>query len=264
MVSLNKISSCPPKQKHQTNEFSVKQEIAKEGILPFGKFIARSIRIPSVPVGRLFGRSSKPTLEETPLGGLTLHWIISIILILATAAQHNAQSSYEILVSLYSFTIDATFASLLGFGLLFLRFSSARKWALKSKANSVVSIIAATIFTIANVFPLIAAWVPPTKNFEAVTGKNIPWFTTPVVGWSLIVLGVVYWIGFYYVIPHIGNHRGKELKVHRKLFFQEEHGYPVQWHEQLSFRWVVVRNRADSFGYADEEIEIRLRGEEPI
>lgn len=263
----------------------MKQEIAKEGVLPFRKFIAQNIRVPSIPVGRLFGRFSKPVTEETPAGGLVLHWIISVILILATAAQVDPIASYTILVSLYGYAIDAFFGLLLGLGLLFLRFSSARKWALKSKANPFVSVSAALLFTIVNAFPIISAWVPPSKTVKHLDtsnnnttsnglessfpiGSKNPWFATPTVGWSLIALGVAYWFGFYYVVPRIGSHKGKELKVRRRLFFQEEHGYPVQWHEQLNFSWIIMNHNGSDAGlsnYADnEEIEVRLRGEEPV
>lgn len=208
-------------------------------------------------------------MEETPAGGLVLHWIMSVILILATAAQVNPKAYYAILVSLYSYNIDAFFGLFLGLGLLFLRFSSARKWALKSKTNSYVSTTAALLFTIANAFPIISAWVPPSEIVHDVdaslpVGNKYPWFTTPTIGWGLITLSVTYWFGFYYLVPQIGDHKGKEMKVHRKLFFQEEHGYPVQWHEQLNFSWVVMNNGPGgglSHHVDSEEIEVRLKGE---
>lgn len=72
----------------------------------------------------------------------------------------------------------------------------------------------------------------------------------------------MYWFGFYHLIPKVGGHKGRELKIHRKLFFHEEHGYPVQWHEQLNFSWVITSTSADFSHYADEEIEIvEMRGE---
>lgn len=207
-------------------------------------------------------------MEETPAGGLVLHWIISVILTLATANQVDPRASYAILVSLFSYTIDAFLDLLLGLGLLFLRFSSARKWALKSKTKSYVSITAALLFTIVNAFPIISAWVPPSEtvidvNASFPVGNKYPWFATPTVGWGLIMLSVTYWFGFYYLVPQIGDHKGKEMKVHRKLFFQEEHGYPVQWHEQLNFSWVVIKNGPGGgwLNHVDnEEIEVRLKG----
>lgn len=240
----------------------VKQEIAKEGVLPFGRLVANSIAIPAIPFGRLFGRTSKSEPEETPIGGLGLHWIISVLLILATGAQKNPRASYSILVNLFSYSIDVFFGLLLGAGLVFLRLSSSRNWAKKSQAIPWVSLTAGAIFAVANGFPFIASWVPPSKNEESLN-VEAPWFATPTVGWCLIGAGVLYWAAFYYLVPRIGDHRGKELKVHRILFFHEEHGYPVQWHERLNFSWVVKNGSAEP-QHAEEEIEVRLRKENGI
>lgn len=120
-------------------------------MLPFRRFIASSISVPSIPFGRLLGRSYKPVMEETPIGGLVLHWVISTLMILATAAQKDINASYRLLVLLYSYGIDALFGFMLGGGLLFLRFSSSRKGALKSKSKSksksYISVVAAVILT---------------------------------------------------------------------------------------------------------------------
>ncbi|KAL9131578.1 MAG: hypothetical protein Q9217_000535 [Psora testacea] len=207
---------------------------------------------------------SRPVQDETPIGALILHWSFSTLLILATGAQTSPYASYQILVSLYSYTIDAIFGLCLGAGLLFLRLASGRKWAQKSRAGSgfspSISIVAAALFTITNAFPIIAAWIPPSGRFQALAGTYFPWYSTPTVGWSVIVLGVVYWLVFRYVVPHIGDHRGKKLKVQRKLFFHEEHHYPVQWHEQIKFEWVTSRSSGNDFEWADEEIDVRIRG----
>lgn len=240
----------------------VKQEIAKEGILPFGRLVANSIAIPAIPFGRIFGRTSKSQPEETPIGALGLHWIISVLLILATGAQKDPRASYTILVNLYSYSIDVFFGLLLGAGLVFLRLSSSRNWAKKSKAIPWVSFTSGAIFAVANAFPFIASWVPPSGN-EKSLNMGGPWFAAPTVGWCLIGAGILYWAAFYYFVPRIGDHRGKELKVHRILFFHEEHGYPVQWHERLNFSWVVKNGSAEP-QYAEEEIEVRLRKETGI
>lgn len=235
----------------------VKQEIAKEGVLPFGRLIADSVAIPANPFRHLSGRPSKSSPEEIPIGGLCLHWIISVLLILATGAQSNPTASYTILVNLYSYSIDVFFGLLLGTGLVFLRLSSSRHWARKSNAVPWVSITAGAIFAVANGFPFIASWVPPSQNEESLN-VGAPWFATPTVGWCLIGAGVFYWAAFYYLVPRIGDHRGKELRVHRILFFHEEHGYPVQWHERLNFRWAIKNSPTDP-QRAEEALEVRLR-----
>ncbi|MCJ1460573.1 hypothetical protein MMC28_010955 [Mycoblastus sanguinarius] len=213
----------------------VKQEIAKEGILPFRRFISRNFSMPNILIGKLPGRLLKPVQDETPIGALILHWSLSVLLILATGAQKNPDASYQILKSRAG-----------------------------SGFNTVVSTVAAALFTIANAFPIIAAWIPPTGKLHASTGIYFPWYATPTVGWTVIALGFVYWLVFRYIVPHIGDHKGKKLKVQRKLFFHEEHQYPVQWHEQLKFDWVTSRSSGDDFAWADEDIEVRVRGQKAL
>src|SRR6266511_2921199 len=86
----------------------VKQEIAKEGILPFSKFFARNIGFRREP------KSESETSEATPVGALTLHWIFSLLLILGSFKETPDQS-YNLFVNLYSFTIDALFGFCVGF-----------------------------------------------------------------------------------------------------------------------------------------------------
>ena len=244
---------------------TVKQEIAKEGILPFREYISRSFTMPNIPIGKLFGRTSKPIQDETPVGALILHWSLSVLLILATGAQTNPTASYQILVSLYSYTVDAFFGLCLGAGLLFLRFASRRKWARKSRAgsgiNPVISIIAAVLFTIANAYPVVTAWIPPSSAFQKAMSKYFPWYSTPTVGWTVIALGVVYWLSFRFVVPRVGDHKGKRMKVQRKLYFHEEHGYPVQWHEQIRFDWITTGLVGNDFPWEDEDVEVKVSGQ---
>lgn len=234
-------------------------------MLPFRNFIAQSIQVPGVPLGKLFGRKkSGPVYEEIPAGALALHWTVSVILILATAAQERVQASYDILVSLYSYVIGAFFGVLLGSGLIYLRLTKRRKWSQKSLMNPYVSFSAALLFTIANLFPIISSWIPPSRGTAPSTGSSVPWFTTPTVGWSLIAFGILYWIGFYFVVPRVGSHGGKRLQVHHQLFFHEEHGYPVQWHERVGFQWIVINFSEQRSSHAVEEVEVRMMGQQGI
>ncbi|KAG8528529.1 uncharacterized protein KY384_007447 [Bacidia gigantensis] len=237
---------------------AVKQEIAKEGVLPFRKFISRSY---NVDVRKLFGKSETSIQNETPIGALILHWSLTILLILATGAQHDPTDSYRILVSLCSYVVDAFFGVCLGGGLLFLRFYGPRKWNNKSKKGagikSGVSVVAALLFTMTNAFPIVASWIPPSNGFAATTGSYLPWYTTPTVGWSVIICGVIYWLVFHFVVPHVGSHRGFTLRVQRTLFFRGEAEHPVQEHEQIKFEWLEdVSNGSDS-GHTTEVIETR-------
>lgn len=192
----------------------VKQEIAKEGILPFRRFLSRglkSLRIPTL-------RSNVQDLpEDIPVGALVLHLSMSILLILGTWTL-TAADTYSLLVDLYSYTIDALFGASLGLSLLVLRLSS-RSWASHSRNSGfrihpLISILAASVFGIANLYPLAGKWIPP-KIYILL---KVPWYTTAVVGTSIMACGVLWWAGFLFVMPRIGRgHVGRYMLVTRKL-----------------------------------------------
>ena len=247
---------------------TVKQEIAKEGVIPFrgvGKFIAKSYEMPDINIKKLFGGSSDPIKEETPVGALILHWSLTTVLILATGAQKDPSESYRILVSLYSYVVDAFFGVCLGGGLLFLRCYGGRKWYQKARDGggiaSWISIIAALLFTIANAFPVIASWIPPSRNFNPPTGGGIAWYTTPTVGWSVIACGVVYWLIFRFVIPHTGSRKGHRLRIQRKLLFRGEEEHPVQTLEKIKWEWITDSTSGSNARRPEEQSSVLFRGQ---
>jgi hypothetical protein len=65
-----------------------------------------------------------------------------------------------------------------------------------------------------------------------------PYYTTRVVGWSIMLCGVLWWVRLRYVVPHVGhNHIGRYLSVTRKLWFHQEDGYKVLEYEAIDFKW---------------------------
>jgi hypothetical protein len=80
-----------------------------------------------------------------------------------------------------------------------------------------VSISAALVFTIANLFPLVAVWIPnPGTSITPTVG----WFVTGTVDMGFILL--------YYVMPWIW---GMRLEVEREEVLDDGYGYWVMWHE---------------------------------
>jgi amino acid transporter len=216
----------------------VKQEIAKEGILPFRRMLANSKRSIVIPVRKLWKSKYETLPEEVPVGALILHFTMSILLILGTWPL-TTPDTYSLLVDLYSYSIDATFGVCVGFGLLFLRLLPKRGWAEHSqnsgfRINPYVSFFAAAIFGIANLFPIVAKWIPP----KVAVASAVPWYTTGVVGWSILLCGFFWWVGFRFFVPHIGrDHVGRYLLVTRKLWFHQENDYKVLEYEDIDFRW---------------------------
>jgi amino acid transporter len=99
----------------------VKQEIAKEGILPFRAFLSKGTRALQFPIQKLWSwrKRVEQLPEDVPVGALCLHFLMSVVLLLGTWPLTTADT-YVLLVDLYSYVIDATFGSCLGFGLLYM------------------------------------------------------------------------------------------------------------------------------------------------
>ncbi|KIW96185.1 uncharacterized protein Z519_03252 [Cladophialophora bantiana CBS 173.52] len=210
----------------------VKQEIAKEGILPWAKFFANNY---SLWPRRLRRDTRAETSDDTPAGALILHLVFAVALILLTVPEQNPNDAYRTMVSLYSFTIDALFGFAVGLSLLILRLRPGYHWASKSDSNAYVSISAALIFTIANAFPLVAVWIPPSGD----TGITQPvkWYLTGTIGMGLIGFSLMYWVVFSYVVPRL---KGKKLEVEREEILDDRNGYWIMWHEIVRFNWRVV------------------------
>lgn len=251
----------------------MKQEIAKEGILPFAKFFAQT---KNLSFGRLLKwiRDGEHTLikrkfhwllrqkwmdpkehtQETPFGALFLHWTFTIIMILATI-HLTPTDAYSVLVNLYSYTIVAVFGFAIAIGMLKLRLSSHEKWRKKSNFNPYLSITSALIFAIGSAYPIVASWVPPTGSYAKQTKLTVAWFTTPTVAWSILGFGLVWYAGFNLFAMRRSRKEGLEFRVEKEPNFEndpEPDGPPVQTHETVYLAW-VSKEYAHQTGTAEME-----------
>jgi hypothetical protein len=111
----------------------VKQEIAKEGILPGALFFATGKTTPvswitsrilrrnhSKPL--LEGGSSEPEdpLEQSPMAALALHWCSSLLLIAVTSPL-STDKAYSFLTQLYSYVIVVFVSFWVTTGLLYCK-----------------------------------------------------------------------------------------------------------------------------------------------
>lgn len=118
------LSECDTKPSSPMLTVSVvKQEIAKEGVLPFSKFFARSVITPFARLRRML-RSSRCTYEdeESPAPALFLHWSFTMLMIASTSSL-TPTVAYQVLVSLYMYIIVAMVGLSVAGGLLYLRWS---------------------------------------------------------------------------------------------------------------------------------------------
>ncbi|OAL26972.1 hypothetical protein AYO22_03916 [Fonsecaea multimorphosa] len=207
----------------------VKQEIAKEGILPWARFFANNYSL--WPRRWRRNHTAVERSDDTPAGALILHLIFAVGVIVLTIPEKNRNDAYRTVVNLYSFTIDALFGCAVGLSLLVLRLYPGYHWASKSQSNAYVSISAALIFTIANAFPLVAVWIPPSGD----TGITQPvkWYLTGTIGMGLIGFSLAYWLVFYYVVPRVKG----QLEVEREEILDDGNGYWIMWHEIVKFNW---------------------------
>lgn len=242
----------------------VKQEIAKEGILPWPKFFGQNR---DISFGRFLKWARKTPLinrpfygilqlrfldpsehsQETPVGALFLHWVFCIVLIIATWGQYP-NDAYGVLISMFTY-VHTVFGLMLSVGMLYLRFASSCDW--RNKASGFVpffSILAAFLFGLGNLFPIVALWVPPFGEFARTTIKPISWFITPIMSWCVLAVGALWWLGFLAVAKRIESKKGNIFTVEKRPEFDRDppdSGDFVQVHETVYLAWVAKESMED-------------------
>ena len=130
----------------------MKQEVAKEGILPFSDFFASGTTTPAALLKAWWStrkssgsegavrslsqnedpelnRGSEQThLEQSPMAALLLHWLTSVTLI-AITAMLTPSVAYSFLVSLYVYVIVILMGFIVSVGLLYLKVNKNSGWA---------------------------------------------------------------------------------------------------------------------------------------
>jgi amino acid transporter len=178
----------------------VKQEIAKEGILPYSLTFATSH---ATFFARLFRGSARvksadlsKSLEQTPIAALLLHWATSVLLILFTIPA-KPTTAYNILVSLYSYTIVVLVGMWVSFGLLLTKLRKDKfHWQTRRRYRPMISPVHAIIYFSVCCFVLIAAFVPPSESSPySYKNAGIKWYLVPCIGLSAPLWGLVWYAG---------------------------------------------------------------------
>ncbi|KAK0621216.1 amino acid permease-domain-containing protein [Bombardia bombarda] len=159
----------------------VKQELAKEGILPFSRFWA----------------SDWP--KHAPTGAIFLHWIFTTALILGS--QTSDVYTFVTNIFIYSGNWIKFF---LGIGLLYLNFTPSERWA--EQRTTFRSSPVLTLFWIVSLLYVLAAPFVP-NNFLA----KVPFYVVPALGTSLLAIGTAYWLVWAKVLPAFGFHIQHEI-----------------------------------------------------
>ncbi|KAG0651287.1 High-affinity methionine permease [Hyphodiscus hymeniophilus] len=182
----------------------VKQEIAKEGILPFSLVLATGHTTPWAWLKNRYSHDKAAEedghLEQTPMAALALHWVSSIVLIAVTSMLQPG-TAYSVLVSLYSYVVIVLNGFLVAGGLLLLKFTPSRNWSTDSNFTPWANPMHAIIYFSACGFVLFAAFVPPTDGSPyAYSQSHIQWFIVPTIGLSSLLWGLIWFAGLHWVM----------------------------------------------------------------
>lgn len=225
----------------------VKQEIAKEGILPYPRFFAQNT---DLSLGRLLAwlrrRGHLASLlqkswllpehhsEKTPVGAFVLHFLSCLILIFATWGM-TPDAAYELLTTLCVYVLNCFFGFWVGLGILILRWKGPPEsaacdeveeektrqktaprdtWSQLTgrRINPYLSVFCASFFTLCNAWPVITVWIPPAV---ASMEGAVDWYLVPTVAWAVIVFGVAWYVGFLVVA-------GRRERKHHEVFVVEK------------------------------------------
>ena len=195
----------------------VKQEIAKEGILPKSLFFATGN---DTLLSRFGGGSSSSTTgksynshkpavsnldshrEQAPIPATLLHWFFEIVLVLGVGLSVEPSQAYRLLTYIYTFSIVGILGLFTAGGLLYLKIDSwlsknGRNWKEKSIWQPWLDPLPAIVATVALAFMLFAAFVPASTAKEG--NGDLAWWIGPMVGCASVGLGVLWWLGLQFV-----------------------------------------------------------------
>ncbi len=255
----------------------VKQEVAKEGVFPFSRYLAASYEFSwSRGFRRLPAHAASHQLytQKAPAATLALHWTVTTIMILAamlgTASSASSLFSplpgYSLLLTANAYGLDMLPFTLVGIAMLRLRLWPGSKWRYKSPVPHALGVLAAVVFTATNAFPLIAIWVPPeaVQPFIARSDGKVRWFAGQTMAVTVLVAGAVYWAGLRFYLWQMRARLGKEFKVSRSPVFLPVQGPPgaqptlVLLYEIITFRWrkYVREDRGKGQGVEERELGV--------
>ncbi|CAF9934066.1 MAG: hypothetical protein ALECFALPRED_005836 [Alectoria fallacina] len=238
----------------------VKQEIAKEGVLPFSLFFASSSTTPYAYLKERLFPSKLPECqrtppEQSPAAALFLHWIFCMLMIGASSST-APDIAYTALVSIYSYVVVVLVRFFVATGLLYLRFSEGKSWLSSRGFKPWGGPTAALIYSSVFGFLLIAFFIPPAAGSPFTKqSRGIDWYIVPCIGLGFLVLGYIYYLCFAYLIPRI---RKEILVVERQAVIVKEKGEWVQALEVVEAIWVA---RSESAGVPEHGISMGMKFE---
>jgi amino acid transporter len=221
----------------------VKQEIAKEGILPWSHQLSADsmtliARLTTPPDRRPGIDNIDDHPEQTPLVATLLHWSVAVLLVAVVGGVLPPTQAYRVLTYIKSYTIIGVMGLLTCGGLLYLKIDSAlgaksrRKWSQKATWSTGFGPGPAIFATVSLVMLLFGCFAP--SNIHTSTDTMESWIL-PTASWAICLLGVVWWLG----LKLVG--RSKKSKLVRERIPSIEidvTGQPIQKAEQVIWNWI--------------------------
>lgn len=227
----------------------VKQEVAKEGILPWSLVFAKNSDTlisrfkPRGPSG-IAGLDNHR--EQAPIAATFLHLAIAIILVLIAGIPLSPTDAFQLLSFVKSFTIIGVLGFFTVAGLLYLKINArvskggGRKWKDKKQWSPWLDPLPTAVATGGLAFVLVAVFAPP--NVDELGGRKLKYWVAPLTGWLAPFLGLMWWCGLRFV-----QWRGRwRLEVSRKPYIEADRdGEFVQRAEIVEHEKVFHRRRGD-------------------
>jgi amino acid transporter len=193
----------------------VKQEIAKEGVLPKPLFFSSS----NDTLFARFGSSSASrqsrwpnidalghVVDQVPMAATMLHWSVETVLVLAIGITFPIETAYKVLTFLQTFVIVILLGLLVSNGLLYLKIADyvswgkrpeGRSWRLLSRWKPWLDPLPAVVAGASLTFLAGAVFAPPSLQIRNILG--VPWWVPPLIGLSCLVLGGLWWLGILFL-----------------------------------------------------------------
>lgn len=216
----------------------VKQEIAKEGILPFSLYIASAYTTPCGLWQRYTRRHrdlADDESEKAPTAAFVLHWLTSVLLIAVTSSIHDPRKAYSALISLYSYTIILVIGCWVSVGLLMVKFrQQSFGWQQRRRYRPWLSPVHAIFYAVATSWLLITAFLKPQQGspfHQSVT--HIIWYVVPTIGITSPIWGLIWYLGILVRQRLIGRH----LVVRREAYWEPDPEDECEYVERAE--WIV-------------------------
>lgn len=127
---------------------------------------------------------------------LFLHWLITIIILLAPPAG----PAYNFITDLYTYP-GAWINGFVAAGLIYLHYAPSEKWS--SPFHTYLPVL--VIYLLANIFLAIVPFIPPSGG--GIDPDGYPYYVFPVVGIAVLLGGVGYWVLWKRVLPRVWGYR---------------------------------------------------------